>query len=218
MAYSIPSDVQQQIAAHEFICGSDECGLGSWSGPLSVCAAVAPRGWTLAGVTDSKKLTRLARERLYPQLIKQVTYCLVHIEPAEFDALGAGRAYIEAHTRAITGALKAHRIKGHESPPLIIIDGVRSVAGAIPFPKADVLIPAVSAGSIIAKVNHDWRMDELDKQFPGYDFSKNAGYGVPAHRAALKRLGVSGAHRLSYAPMRDMISGLADALTATGLE
>ena len=213
MTYFIPCNVQDAPA---FICGSDECGLGSWSGPLSVCAVVAPRGWSLPGVTDSKKLSRVARERIYPELIKQVTYCLVHIEPREFDFLGAGKAFVEAHTRAITGALDAHRDKGHEAIPRVIIDGVRSVAGATPLPKADLLIPAVSAASIIAKVNHDWRMDELDKLFPGYGFSKNSGYGVPSHRAALQRLGVSAAHRRSYAPMRDMVSA-SDGLPA-GLE
>lgn len=207
MAHSIPPDLQARIDQHEFICASDECGYGAWAGPLSVCAVVARRDWTLAGVTDSKKLSRKARERVYPELIEQVTYCLVHIEAREFDALGASRAFVEAHTRAITGALEAHRSNGHEAAPLIIIDGVRSVAEAVPLPKADLLIPACSAASVIAKVNHDWRMDELDRKFPGYSLSKNAGYGVPAHREALHRLGVSAAHRRSYAPMSRLLDG-----------
>jgi ribonuclease HII len=205
-AYSIPPDLQARLDATEYICGSDECGYGSWAGPLSVCAVVAPKTWTLAGVTDSKKLTRVARERVYPELIKAVTYCLVHIEPREFDGLGASRAFVEAHTRAITGALDEHRTKGHEAPPLAIIDGVRGVAGALPLPKADQLIPAVSAASIIAKVTHDWRMDELDKLYPGYGLSKNAGYGTPIHQTALRLLGVSAAHRRSYQPMQGMLA------------
>lgn len=184
-----------------------------------MCAAIAPRDWVLTGVTDSKRLSRAARERVYPALIKQVTYCLVHIEPREFDALGAGKAYTEAHTRAITGALKAHVELGHEAAPLAIIDGIRSVAGALPLPKADLLIPAVSAGSIIAKVNHDWRMDELDKQHPGYGFSKNAGYCTDAHQIALQRLGVSPAHRRSYAPVRNMAGVAQDVpMVIEGLE
>jgi ribonuclease HII len=216
--YSIPPDVQAKIDAHEFICGSDECGLGSWAGPLSVCAAIVPRGWTWPGVTDSKKLSRAARERVYPELIKQVTYCLIQVDPLEFDAKGAGPVLLEAHTRAIQGALKAHLEMGLERP-LVIIDGVRGLPGAIALPKADLLIPAVSAGSIIAKVTHDWRMDALDKEFPGYGFSKNAGYGTAAHRSALQQLGVSKAHRLSYSPMRDMSSAGEDVFSMLcGLE
>lgn len=215
MAYSIPPSVQSLLEQHEFVCGSDECGYGSWAGPLSVCAAVVPRGWKLVGVTDSKKLSRTARERIYPDLIKQVTYCLVHIEPREFDLLGATQAYVQAHTRAIAGAVQAHRERGHKALPLVIIDGARAVAGAVPVPKADLLIPAVSAGSIIAKVNHDWRMDELDRLYPGYGFSKCAGYGTPAHHAALHRLGVSAAHRRTYAPMRELLER-SDVLSVVG--
>lgn len=219
MDYSIPSDVQSQIDVHDFICGSDECGLGSWAGPLSVCAAIVPRGWTWPGVTDSKKLTRQARERVYPELIRQVTYCLVHVDPPVFDGKGASKALLEAHSLAIQGALKAHLEKGHRDTPLVIIDGVRTLPGAIALPKADLLVPAVSAGSIIAKVTHDWAMDELDLKYPGYGFSKNAGYGTPGHRAALQQLGVSKAHRRSYSPMSDMVSSGEDVFSMLcGLE
>lgn len=200
---AIPTELENQIAEHDFVCGSDECGLGAWCGPLSVCAVVVPRGWSYAGVTDSKKLSRKARERVYPELIKRVTFCLVHIEAPEFDALGASAAFIEAHTRAIKGALQQHS----GSQPFVVIDGSRSVAGAYPLPKADLLVAAVSAASIIAKVNHDWRMDELDRQHPGYGLSKSVGYGTPAHLAALRRLGVTSAHRKTYAPMREMLLG-----------
>lgn len=201
----IPADLQAAIEQHSHILGSDECGLGSWAGPLSVCAVVVPRGWTMPGVTDSKKLTRATRERLYPQLIKQVTYFAVHLYPDEFDTLGAGPAFTEAHTRAIQGALTGHITRGGDVAPLCIIDGIRSVLGASTLPKADALIPAVSAASIIAKVEHDHIMDRLDREHPGYGLGKNAGYGTSAHQAALTKLGVSAAHRKTYAPMRDMV-------------
>jgi len=206
MDHSISPALQAQIDASDFICGSDECGLGSWAGPLSVCAAVAPRGWTWPGVTDSKKLTAAARERVYPDLVGRLTHCLIQIDPEEFDAKGAGPVLIEAHARAITGAVKAHQEKGHRDTPFCIVDGIRPVMWATPLPKADLLIPAVSAASIIAKVSHDRIMKDLDRVWPGYGFSKNAGYGTPAHRAALDQIGVSKAHRRSYSPMSGMVS------------
>lgn len=205
MGYLIPPSVQSRIDASEYVCGSDECGLGSWAGPLSVCAAIVPRGWAWPGVTDSKKLTRAARERLYPELIEQVTYCVIHVEPLEFDALGAGAAYVEAHTRAIAGALKAHQDKGDANAPLTIIDGTRSVAGAIALPKADLLVPAVSAASIIAKVNHDRAMVDAARKFPHYFFDTCMGYGTPRHQEALRIHGPCPIHRKTYEPMASML-------------
>ena len=200
---TVPTLLQSRIDASAYVCGSDECGLGSWAGPLSVCAVIVPCGWNLPGVTDSKKLTRTARERVYPELIRQV-HCLVHVEPQEFDATGAGQVLLQAHQRAVVGALTRHREQGGTSEPLCIIDGIRPIPGATALPKADQLIPAVSAASIIAKVTHDWAMDALDQKFPGYGFAKNAGYGTAVHRAALDQLGVSQAHRRTYQPMKDM--------------
>ena len=69
------------------------------------------------------------------------------------------------------------------------------------MPKADGLIPSVSAASIIAKVARDQFMAEQDAVYPGYGFKSNAGYGVAKHRAAIERLGVTPLHRLSFAPL-----------------
>jgi ribonuclease HII len=59
----------------------------------------------------------------------------------------------------------------------------------------------VSAASIVAKVARDRYMAEQDERYPGYDFSKHAGYGVAKHRAAIETLGVTPLHRLSFAPL-----------------
>lgn len=202
----IPLPLQAKIDEHTFVLGSDECGLGSWAGPLSVCAAIAPKGWAYPGVTDSKKLTRAKREALYPVLVSSLTYHVVHMMPDEFDALGAGPAWTEAHTRAIQGALDKHLEKGLDHP-LCVVDGNRRLPFAASLPKADLLITAVSAASIIAKTEHDRIMDELDSRHPGYSFSKCSGYGTKEHHSALRVLGVSPAHRKTYQPMKDMLNG-----------
>jgi ribonuclease HII len=70
------------------------------------------------------------------------------------------------------------------------------------MPKADLLVPSVSAASIIAKVERDRYMTKLGEEYPEYDFSSHAGYGVAKHREAIDRLGVTPEHRLSFAPLK----------------
>jgi len=200
----IPTEILGRLKTCNYVCGSDECGLGAWAGNLTVCATITPRDWTFPGVTDSKKLTATARERLYPVLSKTLTHCIVHINPEEIDREGVGNVWLKAHVRAIQGALEAHKALGHTDTPLVIADGNRSVPGAISLPKADLLIPAVSAASILAKVTRDRLMREMDVLYPGYGFSRNCAYGTQEHRAALERLGVCPIHRMSYSPMSSM--------------
>lgn len=200
----IPPALVQSLLTYDFVCGSDECGYGSWAGPLVVCAAVAPRGWSDPRVQDSKKLTPALRERLYEGLTA-FTHCIIRVDSDEIDRRGVGEMLLEAHSRAIQGALDAHRALGHEQTPLVIIDGSRGVQGAVALPKADALIPAVSAASIMGKVFHDRIMVELDRLHPGYGLTQNQGYGTAKHRQALDSLGVSPVHRKSYSPMSDMV-------------
>lgn len=203
----IPEDLAKEMAAYDFVCGSDECGYGSWAGPLIVCAAVTPRTWSSLRVTDSKALSPKAREDLAPWLRDSFPYCIVRVDSDEIDRVGVGTALLQAHAKAIQGALDRH---GSPQVPFVIIDGNRGVLGATPLPKADVLIAAVSVASIIGKVHHDRIMRELDEQHPGYGFRTNQGYGSKTHREALDRLGVSPVHRKSYSPMAEMVKAPAE--------
>lgn len=201
---ALPPEVLQRLSGHTFICGSDEVGLGSWAGPLVVCATVTATDWSLPGVTDSKKLSKKAREKLYPQLVSSVIHHLAEIAPEDIDRVGMSQAWADAHAQAIQGALAAHIAQGGTERPLLVVDGARSVLGAVALPKADLLVPAVSAASIIAKVYRDRIMRSLDLEHPGYGFSSNSGYGTKAHQKGLELLGVTKVHRMSYAPMSKM--------------
>jgi len=157
----IPEKLIKEIAKHEFICGSDEVGLGSWAGPIYICAVIVHKDWVFKGLTDSKKLTPKARENLYSEL-KYLMHCLTYATAEEIDKNGVGNVWFYLHMKAIQGVLEAHKAKGYKDAPLVIVDGNRGLPGAIALPKADQLIPAVSAASVIAKVTRDHVMREVD--------------------------------------------------------
>ena len=77
---------------------------------------------------------------------------------------------------------------------------------ALSLPKADSLISAVSAASILGKVAHDHHMVKMNEKYPGYGFHNNKGYGGnPEHDDGLKKLGICAIHRRSYGPIARLV-------------
>lgn len=182
------------------ILGIDEAGRGPWAGPL-VVGAVVLGGAAIEGLTDSKKLTKKKREALYDEVVKSaLAYASGWVAAAELDELGMSAALRLATRRAV------QQIEVPYSE--IIIDGTVNFLTETgkgkyvqTMPKADLLIPSVSAASIVAKVERDRYMTACDETYPGYGFKTHAGYGVARHREAIAKLGVTPEHRLSFAPL-----------------
>lgn len=183
------------------ILGIDEAGRGPWAGPL-VMGAVVLGGAEIMDLNDSKKLNKKVREALEVEIHEKASaWALGWVSAKELDDIGMSEALRLATRRAV----EQIHVPYHE----IIIDGtVNFLKGTAKgeyvttLPKADALIPSVSAASIIAKVARDRYMADLDDAYLGYGFAKHAGYGVAAHRAAIERLGVTPEHRLSFAPLQ----------------
>ena len=76
-----------------------------------------------------------------------------------------------------------------------------------PVVKGDDRVPAIAAASILAKVQRDSELVELERQYPGYGFAAHKGYPTAAHLAALRTLGVTPVHRRSFGPVRALLSG-----------
>lgn len=182
------------------ILGIDEVGRGPWAGPM-VVGAVVLGGATLDGLTDSKKLSKKRRDELDVLIREQaVGYGLGWVSALEIDELGLSEALRLATRRAVEQVKAPY----HE----IIIDGtINLLEGTTKgkyvttMAKADLLVPSVSAASIIAKVARDNYMAEQDAVYEGYKFGSHVGYGTAAHRAAIEKLGVTPLHRLSFAPL-----------------
>lgn len=182
------------------ILGIDEAGRGPWAGPLVVGAVVL--GCEIEGLNDSKKLSKKRREALEVEILAGAQAAATGwVSAKELDELGMSEALRLATRRAV----EQITVPYHE----IIIDGTVNFLKdttkgqyVTTLPKADALIPSVSAASIIAKVARDRYMAELDDRYPGYGFKSHAGYGVARHRDAIDTLGVTPEHRLSFAPLQ----------------
>lgn len=180
------------------ILGIDEVGRGAWAGPL-VIGAVVLGGKQIKGLTDSKKLTPKKRRILAGKIKEQ--------------AKGIGLGWVSAETIDRIGLSEALKMGARlavkdikTSYSEIIIDGTINLLDdprVSTLKQADLLIPSVSAASIIAKVARDYYMSEIaNKKYPHYSFDKHVGYGTAVHSEALKLHGASDLHRLSFNPVK----------------
>ncbi|HSW80511.1 MAG TPA: ribonuclease HII, partial [Candidatus Saccharimonadales bacterium] len=182
------------------IVGVDEVGRGCWAGPLvaGAVALVTP----ISGLDDSKVLSKNQREKLADIIrFEAAAYSLGWVTSKEIDELGLSGAIRLAMQRAVD-LLKI----GFDE---LIVDGNINYFPDEPraraIIKADALVPAVSAASIIAKVARDaWMTDVAAKKFPHYCFEKHVGYGTLLHRETLLTHGICNLHRRSFKPIRNL--------------
>lgn len=182
------------------LLGIDEAGRGPWAGPL-VVGAVILGDIKIEGLTDSKKLSKKKRELLYNEIVARAeAFGTGWVDAIELDEIGMSAALRLATRRAV------EKISIPYSE--IIIDGTVNFLADTQkgryvqtMTKADLLIPSVSAASIVAKVERDRYMLKQSLLYPEYGFNLHSGYGVVRHREAIKTHGVTPLHRLSFAPL-----------------
>ena len=183
--------------------GVDEAGRGAWAGPVVAACAVLDRdaaarwGHVLRAARDSKQLQPEKREALAAELKMILPGWAV----AAVDNLGIDRENILEATLA---AMRQAVADCPARPRILLVDGNRAPRTGLPerlLVDGDALSCAVACASILAKTHRDGLMRELDRLVPGYGFGRHKGYGTPEHQAALRALGASWAHRLSYAPV-----------------
>ncbi|AHB42678.1 Ribonuclease [Candidatus Saccharibacteria bacterium RAAC3_TM7_1] len=198
------------------ILGIDEVGRGPWAGPLVVGAVVL--GCDIDGLTDSKKLSAKRRTELALEIREKAAGVgLGWVRADEIDTLGLSQALALACQRAVQ-AVDTLGVAYHE----IILDGTVNFLKDTPkgryvttLKKADLLIAAVSAASIVAKVARDEYMVQQAELYPDYGFASHVGYGTAIHRAAIEKYGVTPLHRLSFAPLAKYNKRIKPASTQT---
>lgn len=178
----------------EIICGVDEAGRGPLAGPVCAAAVILPRGLEIPGLNDSKKLTDKKRRELMPIIKEQaLAYGIAFATHDEIDQINILQATFLAMERALA-QLKIQ-------PGLALIDGNRQKDFGIKVEtvvKGDSRSANIAAASVLAKVTRDDYMEAMALEYPGYGFEIHKGYGTKAHYEALRTLGPSPIHRMTF--------------------
>ena len=179
------------------IAGVDEAGRGSLAGPVVAAAVIVDPCSAVPGVDDSKCLDAACRERLAAAIRKSaLAWAVVPIPPDVIDRINILEATRQAMRQSLAGL--------SPSPDIAVIDAVALAGLGIPFlplVRGDSVSYAVACASILAKVERDRMMVELDGRYPQYGFASHKGYSVPEHLRALETYGPCPEHRLTYAPV-----------------
>lgn len=204
--YDFERDLRRENNAACLSVGLDEVGRGPLAGPVAIGAVVfdmdAPDFSPVFGINDSKKLSEHKREELV-EAIESVALAhdVIFVPAHEIDEIGIAAALRKAFAQGIEsveGQLAA--IGRTDELELVILDGnpMHLDEREVNVVKGDAKVASISAASIIAKVQRDKYMEELDEQYPQYGFAGHKGYGSAAHIAAIKEHGLCPEHRVSF--------------------
>ena len=188
--------------------GCDEAGRGCLCGPVVCAAVVLPADFQCEDINDSKQLSARQRERLVPMIKEQaVNWAVEMVSAEEIDRFNILNASIIGMHRAVA--------RLGVRPDHLIIDGNRFKEYVDedfrPIPhhtvvKGDGKYLSIAAASILAKTARDEYMMELAREYPGYGWERNMGYPTKEHLEALKKLGLTPHHRLSYGPVKAVLT------------
>ncbi len=185
---------EREYDAFSYIAGIDEVGRGPLAGPVVTACVILPKDCEILYVNDSKKLSEAKREELYDEIkAKALAVGVGMASPKRIDEINI----LQANYEAMRDAINSLPIK----PDVLLNDAV-TIPGVdikqVPIIKGDAKSVSIASASIIAKVTRDRLMVELDKEYPGYNFAKNKGYGTAEHIEALKKMGPCPIHRRSF--------------------
>jgi ribonuclease HII len=184
------------------VVGIDEAGRGAWAGPVVVAAVLLPKGHKqVEGIKDSKLMSPAKRAEYY-ELITDFALdfgvgivgheIIDEVGILEATKLGAREAFLMMKTKGDYLLIDALDLTSH-------IDCMQEAIS-----KGDQNIYSISCASIIAKVTRDNLMSALGGKYAKYSFHKHKGYGTKLHQEMLSKYGVSGIHRVSYKPIREL--------------
>lgn len=218
-----------------FVLGIDEVGRGAIAGPVAVGIALIDSQSTNLdeipnGLRDSKLLSEKQREQLFEPVGDWVHASAVGMASAqEIDQLGIVEALSLSAGRAIGQLLEQSELRNQmaQDGTVILLDGSHNWLGlraggfkVTVRTKADRDCASVAAASVLAKVKRDRLMVELSDEFADYGLAGHKGYASATHIDALRRLGPSAIHRVSWLKkilQTDALEGLEIGIGGEGL-
>lgn len=188
------------------IAGVDEAGRGPLAGPVFAAAVILDPDRPISGLADSKILSESKRNSLY-LIIKEtaLSWAIAQASVEEIDQLNILQATLLAMRRAVEDL--------HITPDEVLVDGNRLPNLAMPtqaIVKGDSKIQAISAASILAKVERDKLMVEYQERYPDFSFGGHKGYGTKQHIAEIERFGILDIHRKTFNPVRSLLAEHSD--------
>ena len=183
-----------------FIAGVDEVGRGPLAGPVVAAAVILPQNCKIKGLNDSKKIPKKKHEEIF-QAVKDNALA---ISIGIIDNYVIDKVNIYEATKL---AMKEAVSQLEPQPEHLLIDAMKlelpiSQTSII---KGDANSLSIAAASIVAKVTRDKIMADYDQEFPGYDFSQNAGYGTAKHLEGIDKHGITPIHRTSFEPVKTLV-------------
>lgn len=176
------------------IAGVDEVGRGPLAGPVVSAAVMLPDDFSVSGITDSKRLSPKARQKLYDGIYAHAkTVGVGIVDPVEIDRINILQASLLAMAMAVENLKPA--------PDCILIDGQQGISTDIyqqTIVKGDSRSISIAAASIVAKVTRDRIMEKYCLEYPEYGFSSHKGYPTKSHAAAIEQHGWCPIHRRSF--------------------
>ena len=194
-------EIEGLKAGYRRIAGIDEVGRGPLAGPVGSAAVILHPDKPIYGLDDSKKLSLAKRLQLFDEINdKAIAVGIGVISPAEIDRINILQATKKAMNLAVSELPVA--------PDFLLVDAVK-LDNPVPqeiIIKGDLRSNSIAAASIIAKVTRDNMMIAYDKEYPGYGFSSNSGYGTKEHLEGLENLGAPPIHRKSFSPVPNYLN------------
>lgn len=181
------------------VAGADEAGRGPLAGPVVAAAVVLPKGFRVAGIDDSKRLTPDQRAVQAERIKAKAMWHVEVIDVDEIDRINILWASMLGIARAL------ERLSFSRA----LIDGNCLPRTTLPVEavvKGDGKYACIAAASILAKVERDRIMSEYAATYPEYGFDSHFGYSTPEHIAALDRYGPCPLHRRSFARISDLVN------------
>lgn len=177
----------------KYIAGVDEVGRGPLAGPVVTAAVIMPLDDVVAGVDDSKKLSKKKREKLYDEILsKAISVSVKEVSETVIDEINI----LNATKLCMKNSIEALSVK----PDVVLVDAVKLDVSVkcVPIIKGDAKSYSIGAASIVAKVYRDRLMERYGELYRGYGFERNMGYGTKEHIEKLKEIGACPIHRRTF--------------------